>query len=63
MGSIDAGSLTVDDRSEEGGGKIAATDADYGYGIQLRGTGSAFKLLNGSIETTQETVRRPRLLP
>ena len=53
---IDAGSLTVDDRSEEGGGKIAATDADYGYGIQLRGTGSAFKLLNGSIETTQETV-------
>ena len=51
---VNGGSLTVDDTAENG--KIASTDNSYGYGIQLRGTGSSFTLLGGTIETTQETL-------
>lgn len=50
------GSLTINDSSAEETGKIAATDEDYGYGIQLRGTGSSFTLNSGTIETTQESL-------
>lgn len=50
------GSLTINDSSAGGTGKIAATDGDYGYGIQLRGTGSSFTLNSGTIETTQESL-------
>ena len=53
---VDGGSLTITDNSETKGGKIEATDSGYGYGIQLRGTGSSFTLLAGTIQTTQETV-------
>ena len=54
--AVNGASLTVTDNSAEKNGKIAATDSSYGYGIQLRGTGSSFTLLKGTIETTQETV-------
>lgn len=54
--AVNGASLTVTDNSAEKSGKIAATDSSYGYGIQLRGTGSSFTLLEGTIETTQETV-------
>lgn len=54
--AVNEASLTVTDNSAEKNGKIAATDSSYGYGIQLRGTGSSFTLLKGTIETTQETV-------
>lgn len=50
------GSLTINDSSEGETGKIAATDKNFGYGIQLRGTGSSFALNGGTIETTQESV-------
>ena len=53
---VDGGSLTITDNSETKKGKIKATDSGCGYGIQLRGTGSSFTLLAGTIETTQETV-------
>lgn len=53
---INGGSLTITDNSTEKGGKIEATDKSYGYGIQLRGNGSSFTLLAGTIQTTQETV-------
>ena len=53
---INGGSLTITDNSTEKSGKIEATDSSYGYGIQLRGTGSSFTLLAGTIQTTQETV-------
>ena len=53
---VDGGSLTITDNSETKKGKIEATDSGYGYGIQLRGTGSSFTLLAGTIQTTQETV-------
>lgn len=52
----DGGSLTINDSSQDKKGKIAATDNNYGYGIQLRGTGSSFVLNGGTIETTQESV-------
>ena len=51
---IEGGSLTVED--SKGNGRIEATDEDYGYGIQLRGSGSSFELKSGTIQTTQETV-------
>ena len=51
---IEGGSLTVED--SKGNGRIEATDKDYGYGIQLRGSGSSFELRSGTIQTTQETV-------
>lgn len=51
---IEGGSLTVED--SKGNGRIEATDEDYGYGIQLRGSGSSFELRSGTIQTTQETV-------
>ena len=51
---IEGGSLTVED--SKGNGRIEATDEDYGYGIQLRGSGSSFELKSGTIRTTQETV-------
>ncbi len=51
---INGGSLVIED--SKGGGKIEATDASYGYGIQLEGTGSSFELKGGTIQTTQETV-------
>ena len=53
---VNGGSLTITDNSTEKGGKIEATDKSYGYGIQLRGNGSSFTLLAGTIQTTQETV-------
>ena len=53
---VNGGSLTITDNSTEKGGKIEATDKSYGYGIQLRGNGSSFNLLAGTIQTTQETV-------
>ena len=53
---VNGGSLTITDNSETKKGKIEATDSGYGYGIQLRGTGSSFTLLAGTIQTTQETV-------
>ncbi len=53
---VNGGSLTITDNSETKEGKIEATDSGYGYGIQLRGTGSSFTLLAGTIQTTQETV-------
>ena len=48
-------SFTVTDNSEAKDGIIEATDNNYGYGIQLY-SNSTFKLLNGTIKTTQETV-------
>ncbi len=51
---IEGGSLTVED--SKGNGRIEATDEEYGYGIQLRGSGSSFELRSGTIQTTQETV-------
>ena len=51
---IEGGSLTVED--SKGNGRIEAIDEDYGYGIQLRGSGSSFELRSGTIQTTQETV-------
>lgn len=51
---IEGGSLTVED--SKGNGRIEAPDKDYGYGIQLRGSGSSFELRSGTIQTTQETV-------
>ena len=53
---VNGGSLTITDSSENKGGKIVANDDTHGYGIQLRGTGSSFTLLGGTIETTQETL-------
>ena len=53
---VNGGSLTITDNSETKEGKIEATDSGYGYGIQLRGTGSSFTLLAGTIQITQETV-------
>ena len=53
---VNGGSLTITDSSEDKGGKIVANDDNHGYGIQLRGTGSSFTLLGGTIETTQETL-------
>ena len=53
---INGGSLTVTDNSAEKGGKIEATDSNYGYGIQLKGNNSSFSLLSGTIQTTQETL-------
>ena len=49
-------SFTVTDNSEAKDGIIEATDNNYGYGIQLKGTNSSFTLLGGTIKTTQETV-------
>ena len=54
--SISGGALTVTDSSAEKGGMIAATDPSYGYGIQMQGTGSSFKLSGGTIEATQEAL-------
>ena len=54
--TINGGSLTVTDNSTNKGGKISATDPDYGYGIRIRGTGSRFTLEAGTIETTQESL-------
>lgn len=51
---IEGGSLTVED--SKGNGRIEATDEEYGYGIQLKGSGSSFELKSGTIRTTQETV-------
>ena len=51
---IEGGSLTVED--SKGNGRIEATDEDYGYGIQLKGSGSSFELRSGTIQITQETV-------
>lgn len=51
---IEGGSLTVED--SKGNGRIEATDEEYGYGIQLKGSGSSFELRSGTIQTTQETV-------
>ncbi len=51
---IEGGSLTVED--SKGNGRIEAPDEDYGYGIQLKGSGSSFELRSGTIQTTQETV-------
>ena len=51
---IEGGSLTVED--SKGNGRIEAIDEEYGYGIQLRGSGSSFELRGGTIQTTQETV-------
>ncbi|MBS5634072.1 MAG: hypothetical protein KHW56_05525 [Clostridiales bacterium] len=51
---IEGGSLTVEE--SKGNGRIEATDEEYGYGIQLRGSGSSFELRSGTIQTTQETV-------
>ena len=51
---IEGGSLTVED--SKGNGRIEAIDEEYGYGIQLRGSGSSFELRSGTIQTTQETV-------
>ena len=48
-------SFTVTDNSEAKDGIIEATDNNYGCGIQLY-SNSTFKLLNGTIKTTQETV-------
>lgn len=51
---IEGGSLTVED--SKGNGRIEATDEEYGYGIQLKGSGSSFELRSGTIQITQETV-------
>ena len=51
---IESGSLTVED--SKGNGRIEATDEEYGYGIQLKGSGSSFELRSGTIQITQETV-------
>ena len=51
---IEGGSLTVED--SKGNGRIEAIDEEYGYGIQLKGSGSSFELRSGTIQTTQETV-------
>lgn len=51
---IDGGSLIIED--SKGNGKIDVTDGSYGYGIQLKGSGSSFELKSGTIQTTQETV-------
>lgn len=51
---IKGGSLTVED--SKGNGRIEAIDEEYGYGIQLKGSGSSFELRSGTIQTTQETV-------
>lgn len=51
---INGGSLTIED--SKGNGEIDATHSNYGYGIQLIGSGSSFELKSGTIRTTQETV-------
>lgn len=51
---IKGGSLTVED--SKGNGRIEAIDEEYGYGIQLKGSGSSFELRSGTIQITQETV-------
>lgn len=51
---IEGGSLTVED--SKGNGRIEAIDEEYGYGIQLKGSGSSFELRSGTIQITQETV-------
>ena len=51
---IDGGSLIIED--SKGNGKIDVIDGSYGYGIQLKGSGSSFELKSGTIQTTQETV-------
>ena len=51
---INGGSLTIED--SKGNGKIDVTDGSYGYGIQLKGSGSSFELKSGTIRTTLETV-------
>lgn len=51
---IDGGSLIIED--SKGNGEIDATHSNYGYGIQLKGSGSSFELKSGTIQTTQETV-------
>ena len=53
--TVRGASFTVTDNSEAKDGIIEATDNNYGYGIQLY-SNSTFKLLNGTIKTTQETV-------
>ena len=54
--TINGGSLTIKDNSESKSGKIEATDSSGGYGIQLKGNGSSFTLMGGTIQTTQETL-------
>lgn len=49
----DGGSLTLKD--SKGGGRLYATDPNYGYGIHLF-SNSAFSMTGGTIETTQESV-------
>ena len=53
---INGGSLTIEDSKDNG--EIDATHSDdgYGYGIQLKGSGSSFELKSGTIRTTLETV-------
>lgn len=51
---INGGSLTIED--SKGNGEIDATHSNYGYGIQLIGSGSSSELKSGTIRTTQETV-------
>ena len=51
---INGGSLTIED--SKGNGEIDATHSNYGYGIQLIGSGGSFELKSGTIRTTQETV-------
>ena len=54
--TINGGSMTIKDNSESKSGKIEATDSSGGYGIQLKGNGSSFTLMGGTIQTTQETL-------
>ena len=48
----DGGSLTLED---SGGGKLAATDSSYGYGIQLGSSGTLI-VNGGALEATQEVI-------
>ena len=54
--TVNGGSLTLNDSSETGTGKIEIQNASQSYPLQLRGTGSSFIMNGGTITATEDAL-------
>ena len=54
--TVNGGSLTLNDSSDKGTGKVEIKDASSSYPLQLKGTGSSFTMNGGTIMATEDAL-------